>query len=182
MNVIFHNAVNSAGDSLGKGTEPALCTHTDVILIHSCDRWGYFSKLSVYWSIWNVSCLRLPADTITTPILCSCKHLQNEGKVPAESDVQNPAPPLRHAMNSIDLLMHLVEQRWAVCRVHSFWTVESSFLLCLAKDSPKPGGFTRLPRLGRASVRTVWILKTATHFASQVASFTSAAHVAWDLT
>lgn len=48
---------------------------------------------------------------IITPILRSCKHLQNEGKVPAEPDLQTPAPPLRNAKNSMNLLMRLVEQR-----------------------------------------------------------------------
>lgn len=111
---------------------------------------------------------------ITTAILCSCKHLQNEGKVPTKPDVQTLAPASRYVKNSINLLMHLVEQRWAVFHAHSFWTVVSSFLLYLAKDLPKPKCITRLVSLSHASISTV-TLKGATPFESQVATF-----VAWD--
>lgn len=51
---------------------------------------------------------------VTTAIFCGCKHLQNEGKVPAECDVQTPAPVLRYVKNSLNLLLHLVEQRWVL--------------------------------------------------------------------
>lgn len=51
---------------------------------------------------------------ITAAILCSCKHLQNKGKVPAECDAQTPALTLRYVKHSFNLLLHLVEQRWVV--------------------------------------------------------------------
>lgn len=51
---------------------------------------------------------------MTTAVLCSCKNLQNKGKVPAECDVQTPAPALSYVKNSFNLLLHLVEQRWVV--------------------------------------------------------------------
>lgn len=107
---------------------------------------------------------------INTTILCSCKHLQNEDKDPTEPDVQTPGPALRYVKNSVNLLVHLVEQRWVVFRAHSFWTVVSSFLLYLAKDSPKPRCITRLVRLSHASVSTVTLKRP-----TQVATF-----VAWD--
>lgn len=51
---------------------------------------------------------------VTTAVLCSCRHFQNKGKVPAECDVQTPAPALSYVKNSFNLLLHLVEQRWVV--------------------------------------------------------------------
>ena len=136
---------------------------TDVDIFQSCLCTGAF-EMFLTWGY-------LPT---TTTILCSCKHLQNEGKVPAEPDVQVPDPALRYVKNSVNLLVQLVEQSWVLFRAHSFWTVLSSFSLYLAKDLPKPRGVTRSVKLSHASVSTV-TLKRAALFALQVDTF-----MAWD--
>lgn len=104
---------------------------------------------------------------IITPILRSCKHLQNEGKVPAEPGVQTPAPPPRNAKNSVNLLTRLVEQKWVICHVHSFGQLCHIFFNTWPKTPLKPVRFTRLAWVGHTSDWAAWTLKIAAHFVSQ---------------
>lgn len=151
----------------GRGNRDS-SAHTDGIAIHDCDRWGYLSKLSLYWRIWNVSYLRLPANNY-----CYFLWLQTPSKWRQSSSWVWCS----NSSSSVKVCEEFIEptpaSRWTKMssfHAHSFWTVVSNLWLYLTKDLPKPRCITGQVRLSRASVSTV-TLKKATVFASQAASF-----------
>lgn len=145
--VIFHNALNSADDSLVNRIEPTLCTHTDENLIHSCDRWGYFSKLSfVYWSILNVSYLRQPDDNYSYS-----SQLQTPSKWRQSSSwawCTNTSSTSKECKVFNEPTHATCWTKMSYLPCTQLWTTVSLFFLFLGKDPPKPVSFTRLAHLG----------------------------------
>lgn len=168
VHAIFHKAMKSAGDNRGKGAEPARCTRAHWISLRNRDRCGYFSELSVYWRIWNVSHLRPLANNYYYSLQLQTPSKQRQSSNWAWCSNSSSSFKVCKEFNQPTCASCWTKMGWFCA--HSFWTVVSSFLLYLAKDSSKPS----LVRAGHARVSTV-TLKGAMLFTSQGATFMS-----WD--
>lgn len=166
VHAIFHKAMKSAGDNRGKGAEPARCTHAHWISLCNRDRCGYFSELSVYWRIWNVSHLRLLPNNYYYSLQLQTPSKQRQSSNWAWCSNSSSSSKVCKEFNQPTCASCWTKMGWFCA--HSFWTVVSSFLLYLAKDSSKPS----LVRVGHARVSTV-TLKGAMLFTSQGATFMS---------